>query len=414
MKTKVLLLVIVPVTILFISGCKRDSEQTLQKELLFSIPIGKMEDELSFFQLEENPFREKIRLFMRDGLFYISNGGAHKIMQFNSYGDILSLYFNERENPQPVLLSMKGEEGTVSNREAYPYPFNEVGEIAVTDKRELLVQETVPKGRGEFDNERTTMLDQIVLRFDKSGELIDFLGQEGVGGTPFPFIERLHVSSRDDIIVVSRTMKSWIVFWYNWEGRHMYTVEISYDNLPLPADEEEAIPHLDTIYPDLDAYKLYVKLDYYINEKARTTTTTSGIEYYNSQIHTFDIRTEQYTEPITLPHHMIDQDDFDVLEIEQDELLYEFLGIASDGYFFFLSRDEGSYYQLLILDKSGGVVERARIILKDTEMLYRTFYLAPEGILSALLCEQDKAEVVWWRSDTFLERERELLEETEG
>ena len=413
MKIKILLLALVPATILFISGCKKYSEQTLQKEVLFSIPIGKMEDELSFFQMEENPFREKIRLFMRDGLFYISNGGAHKIMQFNSYGDILSLYFNDQENPKPVLLSMKGEEGTVSNREAYPYPFNEVGEIAVTDERELLVQETVPKGRGEFDNERNTMLDQIVLRFDKNGELIDFLGQEGVGGSPFPFIERLHVSSRDDIIVVSRTMQSWIVFWYNWEGRHMYTVEVRYDNLPLPADEQGVIPHLDTIYPDPDTYKLYLKLDYYINNTERTANTESGIEYHNSQIHTFDIRTEQYTRPITLPHHMIDQDDLEVLEIEQDELLYEFIGAASHGYFFFLSRDEGSYYQLLILDNGGGVVERTRIILKDTEMLYRTFYLDPEGILCALLCEQDKADVVWWRSDSLLEREREL-EEVEG
>ena len=32
---------------------------------------------------------------MQDGFFYISNGLSGKVMEFNSYGDILNLYYNE-------------------------------------------------------------------------------------------------------------------------------------------------------------------------------------------------------------------------------------------------------------------------------------------------------------------------------
>lgn len=388
------------------AGCTKETEETLTQEILFELPIGRMEDQLSFFQLEGKSFRKKIGLYMKDGLFYIGNGEGQKVMKFNSYGDLLALYYDPQENPQPILLSVNKESETVSNRAAFPYNFTEVGEIAVTPDRHLLIQDTVPKERGEFDAQRQAMLDQIVLRFSRTGELLDYLGQEGIGGTPFSYIERIQISSAGEIVVFTRSTKAWTVFWYTPKGRRIYTVDILHAKLPAP-EEEGIIANLDTIYADPESHHLYLKIDYYLNKIAQSTKAASGIDYHGSRIYTFDLLSEQYSGFTDIPRHFISQDDLAVLELEKDEMLYEFIGVASGGYFFLLAPDEGSYYQLLLLDNDGRVVEGTRIILKDSEILYRTFFVDPSGILTALLCEEESAKVVWWRSDTLLERERE-------
>lgn len=398
---------IIAILLISLSGCKQETVETLKQENLFELAIGKMEDQLSYFQLEGKSSRRKTSICMKDGLFYISNGEAQKVMKFNSYGDIIALYYNPEENPQPILLSVNKDSDTVSNKAAFPYPFREVGDIAVTPDRRLLVQDRVIKERAELDEERGAMLDQVVLRFDRKGELIDYLGQEGVGGTPFPYIDSLQISSGGEIVVFTRSVKTWTIYWYTSDGTRMYTVDVLHDKLPVP-EEEGIIANLDTIFADPDSHYLYLKIDYYINKIAQSTKAAAGIDYFGSRIYTLDLEAERYTRHIGIPKHYITQDDLAVLEMEKEEVLYEFIGVASGGYFFLLAPDEGSYYQLLILDLEGRVVERTRIVLKDSEILYRTFYLDPSGILSALLCEEEKAKVVWWRSDKLLEQEREV------
>lgn len=392
--------------VLGIFSCSKEQSLSFQKETLFSLSIGKMEDELHFFHLDGAHNRQYLSIYMRNGLFYIGNSGAEKVMQFNSYGDILALFYNEKKNPMPVLLSVKNEEETVSNREAYPYAFNEIGTIAVTGDRILLVQDEVSEGRGEYDEQRQAMLDQIILRFDRKGNLLDFIGQEGIGGTPFPYIDHIQVSARDDIIVFSRTASSWLIFWYTGSGDHLYTIELHHDKLPGPA-VEGVVPHLDTVFADHNTDTLYMKLDYYVTRMNRATNTQSGIEYHGSRIYTLDVQSEQYARFIEVPKHFIDEDELDVLEMDKEEMLYEFLGVTVGGHLFLLSPAEGSYYELLILNTEGRVVERIKIVLKDTDLLYRTFSLSQEGILTALLCEEEKADVAWWRCDQLLEQKVE-------
>lgn len=62
--------------------------------------MGKAEDQIDLIQLPGMPFKERSRIVMKNGLFYISNGNTGKVMEFNSYGDILTLYYN----PEKILL----------------------------------------------------------------------------------------------------------------------------------------------------------------------------------------------------------------------------------------------------------------------------------------------------------------------
>ena len=40
----------------------------------------------------------------------------------------------------------------------------------------------------------------IIRRFDKNGKYFDFIGYEGVGGSPFPVISSLQVLDSDELL----------------------------------------------------------------------------------------------------------------------------------------------------------------------------------------------------------------------
>ena len=385
--------------LLFFFSCGSEDKTIFQKETRFSLKIGKMEDQISLVQFQGQSFNSRIRIFMRNGLFYISNGSGYKVMEFNSYGDILSMLYNPEENPVPILLAYDQDDEVVSNKQAHPYPFLNVGDLAVTPDGQILVEDTLPENRCEYDGDLEAYLDRVVLRFSREGNLIDYLGQEGVGGTPFPYIERLDVNSQGEIIVITRTMRSWLIFWYSNEGILLYRIEIPLDTLPGPETADVAA-HLETIYPDPDSRYLYLKIDYYRTRYEEETNTAVGVDFQESRVYLFDINEGSYQGYAGVPHYFIKDNSF--LNEEEMETLYEFKGAAKGGNLFLMSPEGGDFYQILILSRDGKVISRRRIELRDREHILKEFYLSPQGILIALLVKEFEVEIVWWRSDKLI------------
>lgn len=392
------------VVLLFIS-CGGEQVQTLEQQKLFSIPIGKMEDQLDVFYDGASSFDDKIRVVMQDGIVFIANGRGKKVMEFSSYGDILSLYYNSEYNPMPVLLSDARTDGEVSSRLALSFPFLEVGEIAVTPSGLLMVEDSIPQNRAEYDQERGAYLNRVVRRFDLSGAYIDYLGQEGIGGTPFPYIEAIHVSSSEEPIVICRAEESWIVFWFNREGQLKYEVTIPLDDLPLPEGEENLIPALERIVPDANRDLLYIKIDTYQEIRDSLGGAGSRIDYFASYFFWLNPKSGAYEGYLEVPHVVRKQEIPGIGAGQDEEVLYEFLGVAGGGFFFLLGPFGPEQYQILLVDKNGVVLDRPRISLRDREIFYRDFHLSRDGILTALLCREFEADLVWWRTDQLLEEQ---------
>ena len=205
----------------------------LDKESLFEIRYGRMEDQIVIDQAGKNYTPRKNRIFMKNGLFYISNGFSCKVMEFNSYGEILNLYYNEEKNPAPVILQKTSDETTTSTRNVYSYPFLDVGEIGIDSRKQLFIDDKIAENRIEMDEELGVPLDRIILQFDQSGHYIDYLGQEGSGGTPFSYIEKIRITLRDELVVFTRNPGGWRIFWFSNQGRPLYVVDIKSDVLPF-------------------------------------------------------------------------------------------------------------------------------------------------------------------------------------
>ncbi len=376
----------------------------LERQELFSLSLGRSEDQLDLFQVDSADHNRRARVFMRRGLVYLADGSANKIMEFSSYGDILSLVYNPEENPQPVLLRSNPDNGTLANRRAVGYNFTEVGEIAVTSESRLLVEDRLAEERALFDENLGVTLNRIVLRFGPQGRLVDYLGQEGIGGTPFPFVLRLTVTNRDEAVVVSRTLRNWIVFWYDRRGNLLYRADIDLNRLPVPEESEGIIPLLETIIPDRDEARLYLKINYYQESVDPGTGSSYGIESTASRIYWLDLNEGLYSGFVEVPENVRVVPGPTVFDRSEQRFLYELVGTASGGHLFLLSREDQDQTQLLIMHMSGRVVRRRYLSLEETDIVYRDFHVSPEGVLTALLGYTDHAKVVWWRSDRFLGR----------
>jgi hypothetical protein len=338
---------------------------------------------------------------MHNGIFYIGNGSSNKVMKFTSYGDILASYYNPEQNPDPFLLGSEREEGTVSNRNAYAYRFNKLGELAVTSGGELLVEDKVSSAQEEWSEEYNAMQNRVVLRFDKEGNYVNYIGQEGIGGTPFTFIKHIQVTTRDEIVVISRAMRHWFVFWYAPSGALMYRMVISVENLPVP-EGTELTPSLSAVSADVDERLVYLKIDYYgRGEKGKETT--GSVDYQRSVMWWFDLEKEQFTGNVDIPIRYEDRRLSEFEEKERIKRIYEYLGNTRGNVFCFLTPYGDDRFELLLLQRDGSVMARRDLEITEEGVHYRDFFLTPKGVLTALVAHDYTVDIVWWRSDRLME-----------
>ncbi|MFP4536125.1 MAG: LIC_12708 family protein [Spirochaetaceae bacterium] len=387
---------------LLLFSCEADQPVVLEKEELFRIELGKMEDQIDIFEVGGVAQPKKNVVDMVDGSIFVANGNANKVMEFTSFGDLISLIYDPEENPVPVVLQRRSESGErVSTRSATEYSFNQLGEIAVTSDKRIMVEELISDERSLVDEELGVRLNRIVLRFDSNGELIDYLGQEGIGGTPFPYIDRLFVSEGDDLIVITRTMERWTVFGYSDRGELLYRIDISLNRLPVP-DGESVIPILENIVPDPSGERLFLKLDYYRERVDEQTGASYGIQRDQSRVYWLDLASGRYEDYVVIPSESGGIFRQEGREEPTAGALYELVGVARGGHLFLLRRENRAERRLLILTTEGQAVRRRTLEMEEAQQVFRSTRVSPQGIITSLVGREDSAEVLWWRADRLI------------
>lgn len=393
------LIVILVISALVFFSCSEPAIQELSKEELFSLKLGKMEDQIDLFLYDGNISNRNTSIYMRDGLFYIANGNSSKVMEFSSYGDLIFLLYNPERNPEPVSLIVKGDQDTNSTRIAVSYPFNNIGSLVVDSQKRIYIEDEVPVERQVKDKELDVMLNRLIYRFDRHGKFIDFIGQEGVGGTPFCYIESIQITEADELVVVCRSMGKWLIFWFSSAGNMLYEVEINQEHLPLP--NEEAIPSLSKIFADLKDPVLHLMLYYYREKVDEETKVKSTVSNFAACIYRLNLETGRYEEGyITVPDNGSERiERIGSSEVSVDNPSYELIGLNNLGFYYLMRREGNNLFQLLLLTKSGKIAVRRYLVMEDSDLYFKALNLSAPGILSALLGEEQGVKVIWWRSD---------------
>ncbi|MDR1029536.1 MAG: hypothetical protein LBL76_01535 [Treponema sp.] len=386
---------------LLAGGCTQESFPSITRENLFLLEIGRLEDQVALYNLEGDQGIRKTELTMRDGLFYISDGNGEKITRYNSYGDLLFMIYNDKTNPLPLTLPPL-EKGEIVTRWAFTYPLQDPGKITVDSRKHLYVEDQLPDEAQRFDPETKALLNKVILHFDEYGRFVQYLGQEGIGGSPFPKIEGLYTSVQDELAVVCRLPTGWNIYWFDSDGMSRYVVKLQDTALPIPPDRDMVFVSLDAIAVAPDERKLYLKTDYYRDTYDESTNTRSGNEPDSSVIWVMRVEDGSYERTIEVPF-------FESTLTESGrktpvKLFYSLMGvIRKERVFLYVPVEAGYAILILATDSATNGEQRRGFIQVDPEELqFNAFALAEDGILSGLLADHWDIKLVWWRTDKLL------------
>ncbi|MFH2115240.1 MAG: hypothetical protein ABIJ86_12120, partial [Spirochaetota bacterium] len=364
---------------LLVACSERNPVSPLQREQLFSLGYGVLEDQVNLFRIDGQAPSLNTRLAMRDGIFFVSNGNASKIMAFSSFGDLLMMIYNPDSNPEPVILKPAVQDVPSQGRVARTYPLNAPGFIAVDSRRIIFVEDRVPESRTMYDPELNASLEYVVLRFSRDGEFLDYLGQEGIGGTPFPLMAGIYLTEADECVVVTMSGEGWSVYWFDQSGFLVSNVMVLRNALPLPANVDGLIASFDGIVPSPDGLGLLVKIDYFREIIDQETRTKAGIEFVNSLVWRMNHFNGDYVETYELPP-------FESMSaIRSGEKVvprsWDFGGAATGNLFLSAVDEDGQTY-FALYERAARSMRRFLLGIEPDELRYVTFSLAPEGILS--------------------------------
>jgi hypothetical protein len=409
---KLNLILLITLIFMLVSSCNSGQlTSTLSTEELFTISLGKMEDQFDFFVNNNTPFMGINKHYLDEKLFYIVNGNANKVMQYSPFGYLMLLLYNPQFNTVPVLLKKDDPDQTkkISNRKAVAYPFNELGAIAVDMNKNMFIQDKVPES--QYIKENGVVYTNVIKIFSQNGDINkakegnDFwIGKEGVGGSPFSYIDNIYITSNNELVVVTRTTLGWYIYWFDSQYNLLYEVEIDLSNIPVPINTDY-IPLLEKIVPDYHNHMLYVMISYSKRIIDKLTNTVAKVKNIESRIFKLDLVKEAYDEnSIIIPNDELREEQLFEEKKELDISLYEFLGVSESGYFFFAKMKDATTYFLQILDAQGKTIRKSKFQIDDTDLVFIDFNISKQGILSALIGETSQVRIVWWRSDKIIEQ----------
>jgi hypothetical protein len=321
------------------------------------------------------------------------------------------MIYNAEKNPEPIVLKalpakaetslghMPPESGGLG-RNALPYPFRAVGEIAVDSSQNIFVEDRLPPERRVQDKDSGAILDHVVLRFDKDGQFVDYLGQEGIGGTPFPYIIGIYSVASDDCVVVSMTQTGWLVHWFDSGAVLVSSLRLRRSDLPMPDKRQGLIATLDRIIPDVSERELLIKIDYYKEAIDPSSKSAAGVEFDSSWTYRMNLMDGKYTERWQI--HAIEKT---AKNPDEQSVRYSrvpaLLGAAGRVFFFIYADDDGKTY-ISTYDRITREMNRYGIDISSDELYYNSYFLSRDGVLCALLGTKYEARVVWWRFDKLI------------
>lgn len=384
---------------LFFSCAKKNVVESITEDELFTIPYGKFEEQLDIFSLNEVGDIQT-GLYMQDGFFYLVNGESQKVMELNSYGDLLTLFYNEDSQTKQLIDS--SEDKGISIHREISYPFSYTGKLAVDSEKCMYIVCTIPRDRQELSPDGNLLYCQTVLRVPRDGGQIDYIGQQGPGGTPFPVIRNIYTNANNEFVVVSASLDGLMVFWFGNDGFIKSMIPVSAADAPgvTGIDEDSNVyMTVENVIPDFNEYKLYVKIDNYSSYSDKASKAQAGISYINTLLYPLDISTGFYGNPVSVPAYE------ESVTVDYSRLVYkipyDFLGVTKSGWKFFVVSTTNGFDVEMINSENQKVLHR-HFDVNKSDVLYHNISLSSDGIISALYADENHARVVWYRTDKLI------------
>lgn len=372
------------IVLLGLSSCARQPTR-VQREELIELNLGIMENEIDYFDNGTERFAAPISFANVNGFFTIGNGALGKIMRFSNLGDLLMLIYTPKLNP---LFGTQTPAGMVAHE------FTALGLIAV-DKRGYIYAEDKTLASVGSDGAGTALRNRIVKVFDDAGHYSHYLGREGIGGSEFAFIHNLSVAEDGTVLVITRSIDVWELFWFSPEGvLRGRSAPLDDSSVPMDIDNEPnnvLARYIVNIAPDSNTLRLFVSVG--TSLVMNNSQNAEGPDY-ETMIYLYDLTTQTFTGRVNVP--------------DDSKTPYDFLGVDKHGHLYFYTPIPLANRHLLTImseeeDLNFKVIKQLLLTLPGEHYPLKTlFHLSSEGIVSSLFLTEMQAKVVWWRVDRLL------------
>lgn len=382
-------------------SCQRnETVQSISEIELFNLSYGKFEEQLSTANLNSIG-NVQFGIQMRDGFFYIVDGEAKKIMELNSYGDLLTLFYNEDAETADFFSNSNRADKSIHHEISYPFDYP--GKIAVDSNKYIYAVCSIPRDRQEKSEDDLMLYSHTVLRFARDGSFVEYLGQQGPGGTPFPYIKNIYTTAKDELVVVSTSTDGAMVYWFSTDGFLKYMIPVSKKDIPLVKginDNSDVYLAIDGVVPDPSSYRLFIQVDYFSSYVDEDSKVQSGVNYIQTLLYPLNVEDGIFEEPVSIPPY----EESVVADYSRltYRIPYEFLGVTKNGWKFFILKTDDGFNIEMIQNESQRILRR-HFNANHNEILYNTMTLSQEGIITALYLEKEKARVVWYRTDSLID-----------
>lgn len=394
------LFLILTIPFVLFSCSKNDVVESISENQLFTIPYGNFEEQLSIFDLN-NVGNIRNGITMRDGFFYITDGKSEKIMEMNSYGDLLTLFYNEDSQMSELLKKSNRKDESIHKELSYPFEYP--GMIAVDSNKVIYTVCTIPRDRHELSEDGSVLYSQTVLRFSRDAKTVDYIGQQGPGGTPFPYIKNIYTTVNDELVVVCTSEDGFLVYWFGSNGYLKYMIPVTVKDAPTIEKKEDSSDiylTIENVIPDPSSYKLFVKIDYYTSYIDEESKLYSGVNYLQTILYPLNILTETYEDSVSIPPYE------ESVVADYSKLVYkipyDFLGVTKNGWKFFIIKNDTGFDVAIVQSENQRILRR-HFDIDSKNTLYYTMDLSLDGIISAMYLEKDFARVVWYRTDSLID-----------
>ncbi len=202
---------------------------------------------------------------------------------------------------------------------------------------------------------------------------------KGVSGTPFGFVQRLAVTGRDDLLVVTRDADRWQAYWFDRQGLLRFRRRLAVADLGGPDGDPEPVEIAAVVADPLGPPHLLVE----------ATAQPGG--------HSAVWRVSGDAEPrraFAAPH--------------SQDAPFRLLG-SGGGRLFFAAHAGPNRALLTITGRQGRPLAQVELSLQDAAqqgpvLQFAELRVAVDGVLYSARIGPEQVDLFWWRTDLLMQR----------
>ncbi|ASQ28974.1 hypothetical protein CDQ96_00755 [Borrelia miyamotoi] len=348
-------------------------------EQQFKIPFGTLPGEIT--PLENKVTNSSFDIKTYNGLVYIVEKKANKLMIFNSYGKLIQTYQNGIFNTNADLKIKRID---FENIQAI-YPSKDL----------IVVSDQIDYKKSKFNEKENIAYSERILILNKDSS-IAILGQEGQNGTPFPQVYDINIDEGNNIAIITVYHEGYIIYSYNKDLSPLYKIYVNTNILQIPEDERKKYNiSIDKAYFDVNKKIIYVKTTHYENIRTNENINDLGVRIKNQYFYTISLNKNKefaIKNKITLPQNLLE---------DQQESFINIIGIQKDKIIASTNMKNLSNSLIWKLDNKGKIKEQM-ILIEPPNLKFLAESLSKDGILSILYEEKSGVSVYWWNLNNLL------------